>query len=51
MNCIQISKEDGTTYPLYFTDTELEQIYCFVENRNLEEGIKPSAKLTIEKGN
>ena len=26
MNYIQISKEDGSTYPLYFTETELEQI-------------------------
>lgn len=36
MNCIQISKEDGRTYPLYFTDTELIQIHQFVEYRNLE---------------
>lgn len=36
MNCIQISKEDGSTYPLYFTDTELNQIHQYVEYRNLE---------------
>lgn len=36
MNCIQISKEDGSTYPLYFTDTELDQIHQYVEYRNLE---------------
>lgn len=37
MNCIKIVKEDGSAYPLYFTDSELYQIHQFVEYRNLEE--------------
>lgn len=37
MNCVKITKEDGSSYPLYFTDSELYQIHQFVEYRNLEE--------------
>ena len=39
MNCIQISKEDGSTYPLYFTETELEQIYHSAINLKLKKDL------------